>query len=344
LEISRYFDLFDLIVTGILHVGANDGGEFKEYQELTGGPIVYVEAIPSVHERLQKRIENDRRALALQAVCSDEVGKSVRFNIANNSGLSSSMLDLGEHADLHPDIVYVSHFDSITTTVDALERDNSVIQKCNVMVIDTQGADLMILRGAESALDHMDAVVVEVSENPLYKGGASFEQIREFLCQKGYALRSLEYNALLYGDALFMRNSSRCLDIYETNKAKAAKIETSSVYVNWDGYKAVNGDRFQEFGFHSQEEDCPWWLAEFETPIFVEQVIVVDRKDYPHRSEFLIVESSMDGVSWKILGERRSHNDVKKRVFGVVCLETVKFVRLRLRDRNFMNLQQIIIL
>ena len=51
----------------------------------------------------------------------------------------------------------------------------------NVLVVDAQGADLMVLEGSERLLEDLEVVFVEVSEIPLYEGGCTWPEVSDFL-------------------------------------------------------------------------------------------------------------------------------------------------------------------
>ncbi|MCA3695827.1 FkbM family methyltransferase [Aquidulcibacter sp.] len=343
MDLGHFTNLYDVIVTGVIHVGANDGAEYSSYQALTGGPITFIEAIPEIAEKLNARMNHLRPDCCLSAVCGDKNGEKVSFNVASNNGQSSSMLELGKHADLHPDIVYLKKFETETTRLDALLEQNQTARKANVLVVDTQGADLKVLRGATGILHTIDVVLVEVSEDVLYKGGATFKEIRDFLESQGFHIRALDYNYLLYGDAIFMRKQPTSLSIYGQNLAREAALSSSSVYGIWPPERAVNGDTAQEIGFHSEEETSPWWMADFGVPRRIETVTVIDRASYEYRGESLVIEVADAELNWRTVFDRRANHTGVRRFLQAPVYEAVRAVRVRQTDTSIMNLQQIII-
>jgi FkbM family methyltransferase len=262
MDVCAHLNTFGLIVTGIVHIGANDGAEYEDYAKSTGGPVVFIEAIPAIAERLKAKLLPSRPDLALQAVCSDTTGERITFNIASNDGLSSSMLPLGKHTEIYPQIVFTDNFEADTMRFDELSRRHPVIRRANVLIVDTQGADLKVLKGSTGCLDQFDAVAVEVSEEALYAGGCTFEEVFDFMRAAGYKLRAFEYISPLYGDALFMRTRQNSRAVYQANLATRGRASSSSVYGPWTPEGAVNGDAAQDIGFHSIEEDEPWWRVE----------------------------------------------------------------------------------
>lgn len=97
---------FGIRPRGIIHVGANYGQEFDAYRSSLAETVLYIEPISGVFESLRDKVEQEPGHHAIRAVCSDKSGEVVTFNIASNSGQSSSILELGNHAKLYPNIVY----------------------------------------------------------------------------------------------------------------------------------------------------------------------------------------------------------------------------------------------
>lgn len=205
MKLFELMHVFGLPVRSILHVGANMGQERFHYAASGANPCIYVEPIDQVFAILSQNLQELPGHLAVQAVCSDKAGETIQFNIASNEGQSSSMFALGEHARLHPEIGYTASQEMVTTTVDRVIAGLQLAALPNVMVIDTQGADLKVLRGAVQTLAQVDAIFVEISEDPLYEGGCTHEEITAFLRPLGFRMRWMELNQFRWGDAFYCR-------------------------------------------------------------------------------------------------------------------------------------------
>lgn len=70
------------------------------------------------------------------------------------------------------------------------------------LAIDVQGMELQVLRGFGVALNLMNEVIVECSEEPIYEGGASAGEVRDHLA--GFGLRQVTAIPV-HGDVLFRR-------------------------------------------------------------------------------------------------------------------------------------------
>jgi FkbM family methyltransferase len=190
---------------GIIHVGANVGWECLAYSKTAAKNIIYIEPIPELFKRLQENIKPYDGHFAIQAVCSDLDGQLIEFNVASNDGVSSSMLPLGAHASLHPNIKYTHKFKTHTKKLDTLMSERLIkSEDIDYLVLDVQGAELKVLKGATQLLDHIKFLIVEVSEFPLYEGGCTLDELTKFLQNQNFVLKQ-SYLLEGEGDALFIK-------------------------------------------------------------------------------------------------------------------------------------------
>jgi hypothetical protein len=78
------------------------------------------------------------------------------------------------------------------------------IKEFDYWVIDVQGAELEVLKGAGELLDYAKFLFVEVSTFEIYSGQATFDQVHTFLCSKGFVSTIIPSGAF-HGDVLFLR-------------------------------------------------------------------------------------------------------------------------------------------
>lgn len=199
---------YGLTVKDILHIGAHWGQEAASYNALGVENVIFVEAIPSLFEKLKKNLRNYPNFTAVCAVCSDVTGAEVEFNVSSNDGGSSSMLGLGNHANLYPQIRYVETLKLKTITADDLVAEHCPGKDFGLVVLDTQGAEMHVLRGATNVLKRAAALWIEVSEEPLYEGGCTFDEVTSYVREFGFRLRQVHINAQGWGDALYVSSAA----------------------------------------------------------------------------------------------------------------------------------------
>jgi len=197
---------------GVIHVGANTGQEMESYRFAGLQSVVYIEPIPDVFMKLQRRIAGDSRHHAIKALCTEREGDDVDFYIASNDGQSSSIFEFGSHAEQHPDVTYRSKLRLQTTTLDHIIFDTPGIQPelLDCLVLDVQGAEANVLLGGERTLALCQFVFTEISEGGVYKGDVPFEEIIAMLKVHGFSLKCLDINRHGWGNAFFVKaNPSR---------------------------------------------------------------------------------------------------------------------------------------
>lgn len=299
MEALHLLNSFGLAPTGILHVGANYGQEFEAYRNSGAETVVYVEPIATIFEALKERVEVAKGHHAVKAVCSDRVGEIVKFNVASNWGASSSILTLGAHAEIFPGITYVAQEEMTTTTVDELLAREFPGKKFDLMVIDVQGAELMVLEGARKTLASLDAVYTEISEEPLYVGSCTWPQIDAFLTEQGFRLKHLTMSRFSQGDAFYLKNSAfsfwrkpRTVVRPGVNIALGKRASQSSLSEYSrpnDAQGAVDGTLNGSYGFHTGIEQSPWWQVDLGKGIPLDEVIVYNRLDVARERAYSFV-------------------------------------------------------
>jgi len=185
-ELDKLFDCLKCC-SSIVHIGANGGQERELYQRY-GLVVVWIEAIPAVYEELVRNIQPYPNQAAVQALLTDRAGDIVQFNISNNSGLSSSIFDLALHRDIWPEVDFVASIRLRSETLDGLVESGTIHPSIDALVLDTQGSELLVLKGAQAVLRQASYVIVEAADFESYKGGATVGTIKEFLEEFSFCL------------------------------------------------------------------------------------------------------------------------------------------------------------
>ncbi|WP_094671295.1 FkbM family methyltransferase [Hydrocoleum sp. CS-953] len=191
---------------GIIHVGAYDGKDIKLYQTLDISKVLFIEANPTVFERLKANIAT--ASVNVQAVnyaITNQNGKVKLY--VNSMEQSSSIFPLKHYRDIYPNIKETHQLTVESKTLDTLleELDLSPTD-FNILNLDIQGAELLALEGATNLLKYIDAVYTKVNYEELYEGCALAEKIDEFLAQTGFG-RVAEAKPFhpSWGDAFYVR-------------------------------------------------------------------------------------------------------------------------------------------
>lgn len=176
------------MVRGVVHVGANTGQERGLYDSYRV-PVVWIEPIPEVFTQLQANLATFPDQRAVCALVADSDGTSVDFHVANNSGVSSSMLELGQHRDIWPEVAYSRTVQMQTVTLDTLQRSGRLgdIHGYNALIMDTQGSELRVLQGAVHTLPQFEFMQTEAADFESYVGCCKLADIDAFMREQGFA-------------------------------------------------------------------------------------------------------------------------------------------------------------
>jgi FkbM family methyltransferase len=179
-------DAFLHKVSGVIHVGANSGQERGVYDQL-GLRVLWVEPIPEVFAALSANIAPFHRQKALQCLVTDKDDAEYQFHVASNEGASSSILEFGLHPDIWPEIRYQKSITLRSRTLPSLLKDAQVdVSEYDALILDTQGSELLILRGAEAILRSFAYIKVEVADFESYVGGAQVPDVARYLKSHGF--------------------------------------------------------------------------------------------------------------------------------------------------------------
>ena len=179
-------DRFLTDVTGLVHVGANVGQERKLYAKL-GLQVLWIEPIPEVFAALQSNLSGFPGQAALQALITDQDGAEYPFNVASNNGASSSILEFGQHRDIWPDVHFTNTITLKSLTLASLFRREGIDPTpYQALVMDTQGSELLVLKGAISMLGGFRYVKTEAADFESYAGCCQLSDIRAFMEKHGF--------------------------------------------------------------------------------------------------------------------------------------------------------------
>jgi len=340
---------FDIDVVGIVHVGANSGQECDAYRRVGADACLYIEPVSSVFEVLQQNVGGWPGHIAIKAVCSDIGGETLELNIANNGGESSSIFPLGEHKNLFPSVKYVGSERVVTRTLDEIVETEGNGANFNLVVIDTQGAELKVLRGARSMLKQVDGLFVEVSEIPLYDGACTVDDITAFLRGFGFHMKWMEIGRYRYGDAFYLRDGNRAPPPIRSVNLALGKPASQSSFSVWskpdDAQGGNNGKRTGLFGFHTDIEPSPWWQVDLERVRPIQEIRVFNRVDVcSERAQTMTISVSTDGRHWQQIHDQsgRRFGGIDGRPLRVFPQRIeAQFVRLQLHETQYFHLDEV---
>lgn len=201
---SKLCHVFQLKIKGILHVGAHECEELRDYIQngVSNQNIFWVEAMPDKVEL----IKNNPQIQIFQALIDIEDNKNIPFYITNN-GQSSSLLEFGSHATNHPQVEVVKQINLTTTRLDTLiDNQNIPIQNINFLNLDIQGVELRALKSMEKYLQHIDFIYTEVNSEEVYKKCDLIQDMDSYLYTFGFKrVATRMVDNVGWGDAFYIK-------------------------------------------------------------------------------------------------------------------------------------------
>lgn len=197
---------YNLNLENILHVGAHEAQELDDYILCGAKRIHWVEANTELSDKLVKRLDQSIHKVT-NAVVSNKDNQEIIFKIANNTQ-SSSILDLGGHLNLFPDIYYTREEKRLTKTLNSIMIEHKFLNKINFLNIDIQGAELLALQGLTEHLDSIESIYIEINDSEVYKNCAQTNEIDEFLIQFNFERKEKYlYSDHPWGDAFYIKKT-----------------------------------------------------------------------------------------------------------------------------------------
>jgi len=199
----------------VIHVGADRGGELPQYRNMGVEEVVWVEANPEVYQELLENLElmnvGEVKSLPFNQLISDSDDIETDFNIyygwdaghlVGNKGMSSLLKAKNSWwgSECYRGTVKLQ-----SSTLDTFLEKNSLGYDYDMLNMDTQGAELMVCKGAVKLLESVKYINSEVTlYNPQYEGNPLFNEIYDFLKPFGFVHIETELSGDgNWGDAVF---------------------------------------------------------------------------------------------------------------------------------------------
>lgn len=156
---------------GVLHIGAWDAWEAKQYAHYCGDNSVFLEANPNSYQQFKNEIEQfGQKIYNLAAWNVDDLELNL-YCPPHNQDSSSLMEQNG-------DVIKTK-----TITIQTLfEREGLDFNNYDLLNIDTEGAELQVLEGIGDKLRNFEYIIIEVTDL-----GSEFDsQVHESITSKGF--------------------------------------------------------------------------------------------------------------------------------------------------------------
>ena len=165
---------------GIIHMGAHRGTEAAIY-DWFHKKTLWIEANPKIFIELENNVSTYVNQKAYNILLHETDDEEFLFNISSNDGASSSIYNFGTES-LKDNLKMVEKIKLKSKKIDTFLLQKSVQAKdYDFWVMDVQGAELPVLKGAKKSLESCNFIYVEVSNGDYYKNGTQWTDLKNFL-------------------------------------------------------------------------------------------------------------------------------------------------------------------
>jgi len=204
LKLEKLIAKYGMKITGVIQAGANEGQELELFKSIGITKGYLFEPCKEAFNKLKQVMPDGFHAINF-ALSHDADALTFSKTLFNN-GQSNSALKPKKHLDYYPNIV----FDS-TEKYLALPLDFYEIKDCNLLVMDVQGFELNVLKGANmisrfKTIQYIDYIITEVNIEEIYEGCALIEDLDNYLTDFERVETKLA-RCKAWGDALYIRKT-----------------------------------------------------------------------------------------------------------------------------------------
>ena len=180
-------------------IGACEGESSVRYARLFPKATIYTfEPLPSNFELVIKNIKQYKTDTIhpFQLCLSDKVGETI-FHVSsgnpenadednwNYGNKSSSLLAPEKTTEVHSWLKFEEAITVKTTTLKQFCAENNIAH-IDFIHMDVQGAELMVLQGAQDFIQHINMIWLEVEAVELYKGQPLKKDVENFMHNNGF--------------------------------------------------------------------------------------------------------------------------------------------------------------
>lgn len=201
-KIEKYLKLVKEI-RGIIQIGANGGQELPVFKKYTNNMIL-IEPLEYLCNELKYKCPE---CMVIPYAVGTEDG-DFDFYFSSNNGESSSLLKPKNHTVVYPNITFNNIGKIPVRTIDTLVKQyGDKFYTCNVLMCDTQGYDLEVVKSFGSMITQFDLIYLEFINNELYENETNnIPTITEYLVKYNYNLFEIDGNVNSSGNVVFVKS------------------------------------------------------------------------------------------------------------------------------------------
>lgn len=198
--VSKYFIKAD----GVIAVGAHFGEEHPDYVAAGIKRFVYIEPCAAAFNVLKNKFSAHHHIQLFNYACGEVECEQVMYTGSQNEGQSNSLLRMDKHLLIHPGITLPN---TELVTVKRLDSLGLAHKGYQLLVMDCQGFEGRVLKGATETLKQMNYVYTEINKDFVYENCTLVDELDELLNEFD-RVETGQWVGGCWTDALYIRRNS----------------------------------------------------------------------------------------------------------------------------------------
>jgi len=206
LSFPYLYSKYNMHITGVIHAGGHVGQEAPLYNSIpTLKNAILFEPDKNNFKKMEEAAKPFPKIKCINAALGARSYIGIMYTETDNNGASNSLLEPKVHLQQYPHISFPKKTKVSVKEIDGYDLDESY----NCLVMDAQGFELEILKGATTTLKNIDYIFTEVNREEVYKDCALIQDLDEFLAKFGFVRKEIEWDTengmTTWGDALYIK-------------------------------------------------------------------------------------------------------------------------------------------
>jgi FkbM family methyltransferase len=194
---------YSIKAEGCIHVGSHTAQEHPQYVAAGIKRFVYIEPCAATFTVLRNKFAAHHHIQLFNVACGDVEGEQVMYTGSQNQGQSNSLLKMDKHLQIHPGITLDK---TELVTVKRLDSLGLAHKGFQLLVMDCQGFEGRVIKGAEQTLKQINWVYSEVNKDSVYRGCTLICELDELL-NEFQRVETGDWVGGMWSDAFYVRRT-----------------------------------------------------------------------------------------------------------------------------------------
>lgn len=203
LDFNKLVRKYSIKADGVIHCGAHHATEHPQYVAAGIKRFVYIEPCAATFNVLRNKFAAHHHIQLFNCACGDTDCEMVMYTGSQNQGQSNSLLKMDKHLEIHPGITLPTTEIVNVRRLDSLGLAHKGYQ---LLVIDAQGFEGHIIRGATETLKQINWIYSEVNRDSVYSGCTLVDQLDKLL-HDFKRVETGDWVGGMWSDSLYVRKT-----------------------------------------------------------------------------------------------------------------------------------------